>query len=391
MMKNPVNSPEGTRDRLFSACIARRVMEERARALFGKFGYGEAMTPTLERFELFTHTGLPLPPESMCKLIGRDGHILAMRPDSTAPMARVATARLSALPQPIRLYYVQDIFRSDVRHSGRPLEIRQAGVELIGASGLNADLEILALAAETLFALGAPDFRIELGHAALFRTLAEKLDASPEQIEELRVLIQRKNFAALGDRLSAYGNQPVRAAIERLCALFGEEEVFDDVGWLDVPEANEALSYLRDIYSALKAAHFNGHIQLDLGLVHQMEYYTGVVFRGYVSGVGHAVLTGGRYDKLMGTLGSNSPATGFAVDLDAICDLETTRDPIPPDTLIHFSATRLREALSELKRRPAGRCELSPCALEEESLALAAERRMKTLLVIGDGVREVSL
>ena len=95
-----VAAPEGVRDHLFGACAARRDMESRARALFVRFGYGEVMTPALELFELFTRTGLPLPPEAMCKLIDRDGRILAMRPDSTAPMARVASSRLSARPMP---------------------------------------------------------------------------------------------------------------------------------------------------------------------------------------------------------------------------------------------------------------------------------------------------
>ena len=391
MAKIRVAAPEGTRDRLFGACAARRNMENRARTLYARFGYGEVMTPALELFDLFSRTGLPLPSEAMCKLIDRDGRILAMRPDSTAPMARVAAARLAARPMPLRLHYIQDIYRSDDRHTGRRLETRQAGVELLGAGGRKADLEILALASETLAALGAPDFRIELGHAALFRALAGQLNASPEEVEKLRALIQSKNFAALGDRLSGYEDRPVCEAIGRLCTLFGGMEVFEDAGRLGVPEADQALDDLRDTYAALASAGFGGRIHLDLGLVHQMEYYTGVVFRGYVSGVGHAVLTGGRYDNLMGTLGSPAPATGFAVDLDALCERDNAPEPLPPDTLIHFSAGRLAAALSELNRRPSGHCELSPCETVEESTVLAAARGMKTLIVMGDDTREVNL
>ena len=391
MANNRVGSPEGTRDRLFGVCTARRSMEERARALFGRFGYGEVMTPALERIELYAGTGLPLPTESMCKLIGRDGGILAMRPDSTAPMARVSAARLGSRPSPYRLYYIQDIYRSDDRHTGRSLEVRQAGVELIGVSGIKSDLEILALACGTLSALGAPDFRIELGHAVLFRALADKLGADSEGVEGLRLLIQQKNFAALGDKLSQYPNIRVREAVLRLCSLFGGHEVFTDAGDLGAAEADAALSYLREIYTALGTCGFGDRIQLDLGLVHQMEYYTGLVFRGYVPGVGHAVLTGGRYDNLMGALGQDMPATGFAIDLDALCELEGPLENPSPDALIHFPADRLADALGELARNPGAVYELSPCDTLAQSKEMAAARGIGRIIVVGGDPREVVL
>ncbi len=385
-----VGTPEGTKDRLYGACTARRELEEKARQLFAQYGYRPIATPALELYDLFACTGQPLPPESMCKLIDRSGRILAMRPDSTTPVARVVSSKL-AQNWPVRLYYIQDVYRSGGRHTGHPAETRQAGVEYIGLAGRNADLEILALAAETLSGLGAAEFRIELGHAALFRALAARLDAPPEEVEELRTLIEQKNFAALNDRLDGFSNRSVCESIRRLCALFGGGEVFAEAGTLGVPEADEALVYMRDIYTALEHAGFGDHIQMDLGLVHQMDYYTGVVFRGYVSGVGHAVLDGGRYDNLMGTLGRPAPATGFAVDLDALCDCRPCPDEPQPDTLLHFSASRLNEALAEQKKRKTGSCELSPCDTIDASIQLARARGMKRLVDIDDGGTEVAL
>ncbi|MDR3207222.1 MAG: ATP phosphoribosyltransferase regulatory subunit [Oscillospiraceae bacterium] len=373
-----VGAPEGARDKLFGACQARRALENSARALFARFGYAELMTPALERGELFERTGLPMPAENMCRFVGRDGRLVVMRPDSTAPAARVAAARLAGRPMPLRLYYIQDIYRADDEHTGRPAEIRQAGVELIGAPGRRADLEVLSLAARTLFALGVADFRIELGHAALFRALSQRLDIDGADREELRALIEQKNFAALGDRLSGFENRPVREAIGRLCMLFGGREVFREAGLLGVPEADAALNDLKETYAALENAGFGGRIQIDLGLVHQMDYYTGVVFRGYAAGVGRAVLTGGRYDNLMGALGRSAPATGFAVDLDALCDRLPVPEAAGPETLIHFSPEHLQTALALLDTRP--RAELSPCGTLAASRALARARNLMRLI-----------
>ncbi len=390
-MKLPwVGTPEGAKDHLFGACTGRRALEEKARALFSRFGYREVMTPALELYELFARTGLPIPPESMCKLIDRGGRILAMRPDSTTPVARVVSAKL-AQSLPARLFYVQDIYRSDGHHTGHSVETRQAGVEYIGAGGLKADLEMLSLAAETLAGLGASDFRIELGHAALFRALAARLEAPPDEIEQLRLLIEQKNFAALNDMLTRYDNRAVCETIRRLCSLFGGGEVFDDAGTLGVPDADNALAYLRDTYTALTRAGFGKYIQLDLGLVHQMHYYTGVVFRGYVTGAGHAVLTGGRYDNLMATLGRAAPATGFAADLDALCGCRDWPGEAETTTLIHFSCDRLAEALALQKKYPPGGCALSSCDTIEESMALARARGMRMLVDLEHDGKEVAL
>ena len=124
-----------------------------------------------------------------------------MRPDCTTPIARVAATKLKALPLPQRLYYDQTVFRSGQEHKGGSSEIAQCGVELIGAAGRKADLEMVALAVDALRACGLERFHIELGHAGFFRDLAGRVDMPPQVIERMRSLIEGKNFAALNDLL----------------------------------------------------------------------------------------------------------------------------------------------------------------------------------------------
>ena len=128
-----------------------------------------------------------------------------------------------------------------------------------------------------------------------------------------------KNYAALNDALDQAGDTQVARAIRRLPRLFGGEEVLDEAAALyDDQRALEPLSYLRNIYRLLMQLGLQNKVNIDLGLVHRGNYYTGVVFRGYIEGLGVTVLSGGRYDGLLGEFGSPMPATGFGVEVDAL-------------------------------------------------------------------------
>ena len=150
--------------------------------------------------------------------------------------------------------------------------------------------------------------------------------------------------------------------------------------------ANEAVrelyAYLRTLYQLLEQAGYGRYVRFDLGLVHQIDYYTGVVFRGYVEGAGTAVLSGGRYDRLLEAFGRPAQATGFAVDVDAVAAcLPEVPDPVV-DTVVYYELSQLSRAIAEVDRRPDGTCELSPCASLELTLALAREKGIPHVLVL---------
>ena len=382
-MAYPINTPEGTRDRLFAECRERRQVQSALTGLFQRRGYAEVSTPEVEFYDLFLQSGNPLPQERMLKIIDRSGKIMVMRPDCTTPIARVAATKLKALPLPQRLYYDQTVFRSGQEHKGGSSEIAQCGVELIGAAGRKADLEMVALAVDALRACGLERFHIELGHAGFFRDLAGRVDMPPQVIERMRSLIEGKNFAALNDLLEPYAGQGACRALRRLSRLFGGAEVLDEAEALAGGSA--VLVYLRQLYGELCQAGYGDCLRFDLGLVHQIDYYTGVVFRGYVEGAGDAVLSGGRYDRLVEAFGRSAPATGFAVDVDAVADCLPAREPARLEGLIHFGPGALALALAAVDSRAPGTWELSPCDTLEETLALAREKGAREVLVLEDG------
>lgn len=249
MKKNMRITPEGTRDLLFEESLARREAEGKLSDLFVCRGFSEVMTPGIEFYDVFHGESMSIPAEDMYKLSDEKGRLLVLRPDSTMPIARLVTTRMKNAPLPIRLYYAQDVFHLNHGLTGHNDQEFQAGVELIGASGERADLEVLSLAAESLRLFCSDDengqFRIEIGHIGFFQALMEQLDVSQDIRDEIRELIESKNYAALSDVLAELPSGRKVDALRRLPRLFGGQEVLAEASSLCCCHAmKDALDYL---------------------------------------------------------------------------------------------------------------------------------------------------
>ncbi|MBR1780196.1 MAG: ATP phosphoribosyltransferase regulatory subunit [Oscillospiraceae bacterium] len=214
-------TPEGTRDRLFGECGERRQVQHCLTHLFCARGYAEISTPEVEFYDSYVAGGCAIPQESMLKIIDRSGKICVLRPDCTIPIARVAATKLKDSVLPLRFYYNQNIYRSSSGNRGDDGEVAQCGVELIGARGLKADLEMICMAVDALRSCGLTNFHIEIGHAAIYRALASEMGIDDETAEQIRALIEGKSFAALRDFLAPYADRPACAALNKLAYLFG--------------------------------------------------------------------------------------------------------------------------------------------------------------------------
>ena len=316
-----ISTPEGTRDLLFSSCRALRQTENAVRDALEERGYSEIITPAVEYYDVFAQANPELDQDQMLKIIDKSGRICVARPDNTTPIARIAATRLDDAALPVRLYYSQKVFRSVSGDHGHKGEFLQVGAELIGADGLAADKDILSAAFAALSRTGADNFRIELGHAEIYKALIEELGADAASSEAIRRLIENKSFAALGDALQPFGSRPAAKALSAMPQLFGGIEVLDEVETLTGNvRVLGAIAYLRRLYQALDEAGYGDRIMIDLGLVHEMDYYTGIMFRGYIGGAGAAILAGGRYNALCATFGRDLPAGGFGIDVESVAE-----------------------------------------------------------------------
>ncbi len=311
-------TPEGTKDFLFAECSAMDNICGKIEDVFVARGFKRVITPGIEFYDVFSVPCSGISQELMFKTVDNKGRLMVVRPDSTLPIARMVASRLKNSIMPVRLYYKQAVYRNNPTLTGRRNEFLQMGVELLGVKGKRADLEILTTAVNSISSV-ADDFRIELGHAEVFDALSDELNIDEDFKEKIRVSIEGKNYSALNNLLDKLEPSNVVTAIRSLPSLFGGEEVFEKA--LEIckgTKAVSALEYLRQIYCDLVPLGLGEKLIIDLGLVQRNDYYTGIVFSGYINGIGDAVISGGRYDELLSEFDAPMGAAGFAIDTDAI-------------------------------------------------------------------------
>ncbi len=388
MKRYDLITPEGTRDLLFGESSAVDTVESRLLEMFRSRGYSRVITPGLEFYDVFMLKSRYFSQETMYKLVDPKGRLMAVRPDTTLPIARMTATRLRGEVLPLRLCYAQNVFRSRPGMRGRRDEVRQAGIELIGSSSERADLEMLSAALDAISWVPG-GYRIEIGHIGFFKALLAGAGCDEDTSEKIRSLVEYKNYPELCDLLSEYTNSPAVSALRQLPRLFGGAEVFERAYELTrgIESAQEALHQLESVY--LKLRETDAAVTVDLGLVNHMNYYTGIVVKGYITGSGEAVLSGGRYDGLLAEFGFDAPATGFAVNVDAVASAVDA--PVPAADVIVFGEEGAEMKAIEYIRSLASqgiRAEFSVFDTKEDTAAYAREKRISKLVTVGDTVTE---
>ena len=245
------NTPEGTRDLLYSEA---ELYDDLTR-LFSKnyemSGFRKVETPVIENYDLITAIDRSINQENLYKLTDNTGHLLALRPDNTTPIARIAATKLRNAELPQKLYYNQNIYRINTDYSGKRNEILQSGIELIGESGLKADLLCIMTALEALKSLGLK-CKLEIGHVGFFNALLKELDLDDEEAATVRNFVEMKNFVSLNMFDKNLQNEKIR----KLPLLYGGNEVFEEAAELASGnrDANDALDYVKKVYDLMDSA-----------------------------------------------------------------------------------------------------------------------------------------
>ncbi len=399
MKKYDLLTPEGTRDLIYDECAALRSVGDRLRGIFTSHGYTEVITPGLEFFDVFSNRSRHYSQEELYKLTDGKGRLVVMRPDSTLPIARLVGTRLSGSALPLKFFYNQTIYRANPKESGRDDEFYQSGIEIIGGETMRADMEALSVAAEVMESFEADDWRFEIGDSGFFTELSAKLPLSEKEQDELREYMLGKNYPALDSFLARFGSNRYAEAIGKLARLFGGKEVLAEAAEVLPDEVQPALARLVKVYNNISALGIGGRVTADLGMVSKsQDYYTGIVFRGYVSGYGMPVLSGGRYDKVLADFGADIPATGFAVNENAVANALLKRSggmlTPPPALLVYSDDEHITEALRHCRKSiEAGlTVEYADLSTEEEARALAVKRGIKHIdTVTADGIKHTVL
>jgi ATP phosphoribosyltransferase regulatory subunit len=316
--------PEYVEDILPHYARAAERLRRRLLDLFDAHGYDLVSPPLVEYLEsLLTGAARDLDLKTFKVVDGLSGRMLGVRADMTPQAARV-DAHLINHQGPTRLCYAGPVLRtrpSGMRGSREPFQI---GAELFGHAGIEADLEIQALLLAALQAAGVPESRLSLGHAGLFRALADGAGLSIDQSAAIFSALRDKDVPEV-DRLTDGLAAPWRDAFRALPNLYGGQEALAAAraALPDLPAVRRALDDLERLLAAGRGA----DLAVDLADLRGDGYHNGVMFAAYAGGQSRAVALGGRYDGAGAVFGRSRAATGFSLDLRQI--LDCLPDPEP--------------------------------------------------------------
>jgi ATP phosphoribosyltransferase regulatory subunit len=323
-MNKPIlfEKPRGVRDVLPPLAARKREVEKSIAKIFSRWGYEEIVTPTFEYADTFLNGAYRSDEDNMFKFIERSGRTVVLRPDMTAPIARVVSSLLKEQPLPIRLSYDASIFRTQDSTAGRDAEFTQSGVELIGDATPDADAEVIALAIHALHAAGVKGFRLAIGQVVFVQGLFEEYVEQESVRERLAQSLAAKDFVAYERTVTTEVDADhAREVLLTVPRLRGGLNVLEEARLLTQSEkALAALENLSSIWKILELHSVENEVQLDLGLLLGQHYYTGAVFEGYAPHIGFPVCSGGRYDELIGKFGRPAPATGFMIGIERVLD-----------------------------------------------------------------------
>jgi len=308
-----IQCPRGTRDFLPDEMERRRYYENILRRTAKTFGFREVATPIFEETELFILRSGPNILNEIYSFKDKGDRDIALRPELTAPVMRMFVNAMSNDPRPLKLFYFGQCFRYERPQSGRYREFFQFGAELIGNANAETDAEAIALAAAMIKALGLKEYKVRIGHVGVLRQMLANAKVPQERSAEILQKLDKKLY---DEARELFGSMSVAGDdaedIIRITETVGGKEVLDLI-------SEEAASYLRELVDMLAAMNITD-VEIDLGVVRGLDYYTGMVFEAEAPSLGaeKQICGGGSYSlsELFG--GEKVFSTGFAIGFDRI-------------------------------------------------------------------------
>lgn len=302
--------PEESTDIIMSNVSLLREIENHLRDVFNNHDCLEVLMPSFEYVDLYNDLDMGINEEKMFQYINHEGKHIALRSDFTVPLARLYCNQNENGEK--RYSYFGKVYRKEKRHKGRSSEHFQAGVELIGKGGYEGDIECLHMIQETLSYLKLDTIKIELSSATFYKRLCELVD-DESFVESLK----KRDVSSLSDLIEKNQIQsPLKELILKLPRSFGGIDVLDDmIEIVDDEILLQALNELKKLYMNIDNKEM---FSFDLAMSPSMEYYTGLIIKGYTPYSAETIINGGRYDQLMNHFKKDIPAIGFSYDLTHI-------------------------------------------------------------------------
>ena len=312
--------------------------EERAmlslRSLYKQYGYLPFKMSKFEEYDLYVRNKEFLVSDSVITFNDTDGRLLALKPDVTLSIIKNGVDEPGVKQ---KLYYNENVYRvSGSTHLFK--EIMQSGIECVGDIDLIDLFEVVHLAAKSL-SLISDNFVLDVSHMGVFSAVLDNACKDDSFKKEALRLVANKNRH---DFLKLCEEYKINASATEMIMLLidssgSPDRVLPMLSCIkNLPTAKDSFNELESLCKLLSKTEFSDRINLDFSVVNNMNYYNGVVFKGFLDGICEGVLSGGEYDILMKRMGRNSKAVGFALYLDLLEGLNNSSVNFDVDVLLVY-------------------------------------------------------
>ena len=331
-----ISRPRGTRDFLFRDMKQRKHVENVLRNIFERYGYGEIKTPIFEDLILFTEKSGEAIKEEIYHFKDKGNRDLALRPELTAPVARLYLNELQRSAKPIKMYYFGSCFRYERPQAGRFRQFWQFGCEMIGGKSPEAEAEVITMAAHALEEMGLKNYEFQIGNLGIIRSLLNDAEVHEEKQQQIMGLIDKGDVEELKKLLNSSDvSESLKEILLKLIGIKGHNEVIDEVRSIikNCKGAFESLYDLENLLNLLETFGFSNYV-VNLGIARGLDYYTGIVFEIYVHDLGaqKQISGGGTYNLIEIFGGEPVESTGFAFGFDRVMEaLKIQNAAIPVD------------------------------------------------------------
>ncbi len=296
----------------------------RLRELYESYGYARFKMSKFEEYDLYVQNKSFLVSDHVITFTDTNGRLLALKPDVTLSIVKNCRVQPGCVE---KVHYNENVYRVSPG-TGSYKEIMQSGLECMGDLDEYQLSEVLTLAVKSLSAI-SEEYILEVSHLGILSGVLDGLGATGSLRQELLSCVGEKNLHGIRSLCRQAGLEP--GDLETLLGLCGAPDaVLPRLA--EVPGCGQAAGEISRILSAVPCE----KVRLDFSLAGDMNYYNGVVFRGFVSGIPVGVLSGGQYDRLMEKMGKNCGAVGFAVYLDLLEELPREQEKYDADAFLLY-------------------------------------------------------
>ena len=375
-------TPDGFNDQFPGLCGFKRELESKLRNLFLLNGYEEIETPGVEYFDVYKEF---VAEEELYKFTDGNGRLLCTRYDGTIPTVRFCAGRNETLP--VRYSYIENMYRSGKQGGGKLSGFTQGGIELLGASGAKSDAEVLAIAIKSALEIGVTDLQVSIGQVKFYKGLMKQLGIDEEGQIKIKNAIANRDSVTI-EKLDI--SKEDKETLLMLTESGGTYETIEQIAPRITDEgAKEALANLKEILDIMGNYGFLKYVSVDLSLIESIDYYTGMVFKGYTYEVGFPIISGGRYDDVANVFGKEIQAVGFSISLTLAITALMRQDKYAPAKgagVIVGGDFEAATAAAEALRAEGTPVILDTTGMDEEALEnYAKEKGIETVMFMDGG------